>query len=130
MSNYSYFNDKEIAMWQLVPELWAMLDMARGKAGVPFVISSGRRSADGNSVLAGAVADSSHLSGLGVDLFVQDDNAYCLMLKGLYAAGFRRFGHYFNLDAGDPNHFIPRHIHVDIDQSKPQDCAWVKREQN
>ena len=130
MSNYTFFDDAEITKWQLDGQLWAMLDLARGKAGVPFVITSGRRSADGNSILAGAVPDSSHLTGLGVDIFVQDDNAYCLILKGLYAAGFRRFGHYFSVDQKDPNHFIPRHIHVDIDSTKPQDCCWAKREQN
>lgn len=130
MSNYHYFNDDEVAKWQLDPELWAMLDMARDKAGVPFVITSGRRSADDNSVLKGAVSDSAHLTGLAVDLWVEDDHAYECILKGLYAAGFRRFGHYFETDSQDPNHYIPRHIHVDIDPTKPQDCAWAKREQN
>lgn len=137
MSNYHYFTDEDIAKWQLNPELWAMLDMARSKSvtvqlpnGCPFIITSGRRSADGNSVLKGAVSDSSHLTGDGVDLWVEDGAHYFAMLKGIYAAGFRRIGHYYAEEKGDPNSFIPRHLHVDKDETKPLDCAWCKREQN
>lgn len=128
MSNYKYFSDEEVA--GLDKELCAMLDMARGTAGVPFKITSGLRTADQNSVLKGAVSDSSHLTGKAVDLWVEDGHAYFAMLKGLYAAGFRRFGHYFTAALSDPNTFIPRHLHVDIDETKPLDDAWCKREQN
>lgn len=110
--------------------LLVMLDSAREAAGVPFVVTSGKRTPDQNGVLKGAVSDSSHLSGLAVDLYVPDASAYFQMLRGLYKAGFRRFGHYFTVDQKDPNNFVPRHLHVDIDQSKPQDCAWCKKEQN
>lgn len=125
VSNYKYFKDEEVQ--GLDKELVAMLDMARDRAGVPFRITSGLRTADQNSVLKGAVADSSHLTGKAVDLWVEDDHTYYCLLKGLYAVGFRRLGHYFVLD-GD--NFIPRHLHVDIDDSKSQDCCFVKREQN
>lgn len=128
MSNFKYFTDAEIAGLQ--GNLPAMLDMARGIAGVPFKITSGLRTAEGNSVLKGAVPDSSHLDGLAVDLWIEDHHAYCQILKGLYAAGFRRFGHYFTIDQDDPNNFTPRHLHVDIDSTKQQDSAWCKREQN
>lgn len=128
MSQYHYFSDDEVK--GLDKELCAMLDMARGIAGVPFVITCGLRTADQNSVLKGAVADSSHLTGQAVDLAVSDDHGYFCMLKGLYAAGFRRFGHYFTAEQKDPNNFIPKHLHVDIDQTKQEDCAWAKREQN
>lgn len=137
MSNYHYFTDEDVAKYQLKPELWAMLDMGRSKSitdqlpnGCPFIITSGRRTLDGNSVLKGAVPDSSHLTGDGVDLWVEDGVHYFAMLKGLYAAGFRRIGHYFSGDLSDPINLIPRHLHVDIDVTKDQDCAWCKREQN
>lgn len=135
MSNYHYFSDEDLAKWQLKPELWAMLDMARSKSvtiqlpqGCPFIITSGKRFTDGNSVLKGAVPDSSHLTGDGVDLHVEDGVHYFAMLKGLYAAGFRRFGHYFTADQTD--NLIPRHLHVDKDSTKDQDVAWSKKEQN
>lgn len=125
---WTYFKDEEVK--GLDSELVSKLETARKVAGLPFIITSGLRTADQNSVLKGAVPDSSHLSGLAVDLHVEDHNSYCLMLKGLYAAGFRRFGHYFELNQTDPDDFVPRHLHVDIDMSKPQDCAWCKREKN
>lgn len=137
VSNYHYFSDDEIAKWQLVPELWAKLDMLRANTktalfpdGVPVVITSGRRTPEGNSILAGAVPDSSHLTGEGCDVWVEDATHYFALLKGAYAAGFRRIGHYFAGDPGDPNNLIPRHLHFDIDETKVLDCAWCKREQN
>lgn len=137
MSNYHYFNDEEVAKWQLVPELWAKLDMMRSKTvtslfpqGVPIIITSGKRTADANSVLKGAVPDSSHLTGEGCDIWVEDSAHYFALLQGAYAAGLRRMGHYYTIDQTDPNNFIPRHLHLDIDSTKPQDCAWCKREQN
>lgn len=137
MSNYTYFDDAELAKWGLVPELWAMLDMMRANTktiqfpkGVPIIITSGRRTPDGNSVLKGAVADSSHLTGEGCDCWVEDAAHYFALLKGAYAAGFKRIGHYYTIDQTDPNNFIPRHLHLDIDPTKQQDCAWCKREQN
>lgn len=137
MSNFHYFNDEEVARWKLVTQLWAMLDMMRSKTvtsifpnGVPIILTSGRRTLDGNSVLKGAVPDSSHLTGEGCDMWVQDAAHYFALLKGAYAAGFRRMGHYYAIDPADPNTFIPRHLHLDIDATKPQDCSWVKREQN
>lgn len=137
MSNWKYFDDAEVAKSQLVPELYSKLDVARSKTvtptlpnGVPFIITSGRRTPDGNSVLKGAVPDSSHLTGQGADLWIEDDQHMYAMLQGLYAAGFRRIGIYFMQDTADANRLIPRHFHVDIDETKPQDCCFVKREQN
>lgn len=130
MSVYKFFSDDEVVKWGLAPQLWSMLDDARGFSGVPFIITSGRRTPDGNSVLKGAVPDSSHLSGLGVDLWVEDNHHLEMILRGLSQAKFRRRGLYFISDPDDSNNFIPRHIHVDIDPGKPQDSMWCKREQN
>lgn len=123
MSNWKYFKDEEVV--GLDPELVSKLDNARHVAGVPFKITSGKRSADQNSVLRGAVADSSHLTGKAVDLAVEGSRELYLMLKGLYAAGFRRIGQYVNVSGDDVIH-----LHVDIDETKDQDVLFSKREQN
>lgn len=129
MSNYRYFTDEETK--GLDKELCAMLDVARDKAGVPFTITCGLRTADQNACLHGAVADSAHLTGLAVDLAMcGDDHIRERMEFGLCAAGFVRRGTYFKPDVTNPVKLIPHHIHVDIDTSKPQQFSWALIEQN
>lgn len=136
MSEYKHFSDAEVTKWQLVPELWHKLEIMRDNTitvlfptGVPIIITSGKRSKDGNSVLKGAVPDSSHLTGEGCDVRVYSTAHYFALLKGAYAAGLRRHGHYFTADQASDN-LIPKHLHFDIDKTKQQDCSWCKREQN
>lgn len=124
MSNYHYFSDAEIAQWQLDPELWAMLDMARDKAGVPFIITSGKRTVDQETALKGGVRDSAHIKGLGVDIATGNDNLLCLILSGLFIAGFRRIGIYHD------SQMVPHHIHADIDPDLPPNVCWILLEQN
>jgi len=99
MSNFHYFTDAEVAGLQ--GNLPAMLDQARGIAGVPFVLT----------FTTGGVhcGNSTHYKGLAVDIglghlaegFERDTNRWAI-LKGLFAAGFQRIE-----DA-------PAHIHCDI----------------
>lgn len=124
MSNWHYFSDEEVAKWQLDPELWAMLDLARDKAGVPFIITSGKRTAEQEIALKGGVRDSAHIKGLGVDIATGDDHRLCLILAGLFIAGFRRIGIYHDAQ------MVPHHIHADIDPDLPQEVVWLKLEQN
>ncbi len=98
--------------------------------GIKYVITSGKRSPGGNSILRGAVPDSSHLSGLAVDLFIPGDAEFAAIMIGLAKANFKRFGFYYIVDPKDPNTGIPRHVHVDMDKTKPTPCIWTKREQN
>lgn len=125
---YKYFSPDEIAKWQLQPETWAMLDLARGMAGIPFVITSGKRSPDQEQHLIGGVSDSSHISGYGVDLFTNGDgHILAMMMVGLAIAGFRRFGIYHDAQ------FVPHHLHVDNDPillGKTGPDIWLKLEQN
>ena len=124
---WKWFNEKDDPLIVgLDPQLISMLDMARDKAGIPFVITSGKRTAQQEAELKGGVKDSTHLLGLAVDLECNVDNALCLMLKGLFAAGFRRIGLYHDAL------FQPRHLHVDIGPMPdyPQDCMWLKLEEN
>lgn len=89
-----------------------MLDIARSSAGVPFVITSGYRDPSQNTE-AGGVEGSAHTSGLAVDLRVENSNTRFRILSGLFFAGFNRIGVYNG------------HIHVDIDQTKPQNVVWT-----
>jgi zinc D-Ala-D-Ala carboxypeptidase len=105
-----FFTDAEIE--GLDSELVAKLDWARGRSGVPFVITSGKRSEDHNETVGG-VKDSAHTRGLAVDLRCADGEVRYKMLNALFLAGFKRIGIY------------DKHIHADLDPSLPQEVAWV-----
>lgn len=104
------FLPEEIA--GLDPRLVGMLDEARTIAGVPFVITSGLRTTEENAGAQG-VQNSAHLRGLAVDLQCLDATYRFFMLVGLVRVGFRRIGQY------------DRHIHVDCDESLPQNVVWT-----
>jgi hypothetical protein len=113
----------------------ARLDDARTQAGVPFHITCGCRSLEHNASLKGAVKDSAHIPGPdgfghAVDLSVTDDHDLFCMLLGLIKVGFHRIGIYVTRCMDNPNRFIPRHIHVDDDLTKPPEVVWILLEQN
>lgn len=110
MSQYHFFTKDEIE--GLDKELCAMLDWARGRAMVPFVITCGLRTPDENTK-TGGVQDSAHLRGLAVDLACSDSRERFKMVQALLLAGFKRIGIY---DA---------HVHADRDMSLPQEVMWV-----
>lgn len=107
---YKYFSPEEIK--GLDGELCAMLDRARGLAGIPFRITSGYRTYDKNTGLPEAVQDSSHLTGNAVDLACSDSLTRFRMLKALFDVGFVRIGVYGN------------HIHCDNSIKLPQRVLW------
>lgn len=113
MSNFRYFSDTEIAGLQT--PLPAMLDTARGIAGIPFRLTA-TVSTDGHA------PNSAHYKGLAVDIGLGHldegairDRARFLILKGLFAAGFERI------------EVCPVHIHVDLgtapDYNSP--LCWI-----
>lgn len=106
----NFFTEDEVQ--GLDQELCAMLDLARGKAGVPFVITCGLRTPEQNAKLAESVSDSAHLTGHAVDLACADSPTRFAMLAGLLAAGFNRIGIY------------SKHLHVDNDVKKPANVCW------
>ena len=110
MSQYHYFNDEESLNQD--PELMAMLDMARGKAGIPFDITCGFRTPEQNAKLANSVSDSAHLTGHAVDMACDDATERFKMVKALLDVGFTRIGIY------------AAHIHADNDSTKPQGVMW------
>lgn len=92
-----------------------MLDDARHKAGVAFVINSGLR-CDAHNRASGGVKTSSHLKGLAVDIACTDNRTRGYIIGGLYDAGFNRIG------------IHPQFIHVDDDPSKDADVVWLYKE--
>lgn len=110
MGQLKYFSDDEVK--GLDQELCAMLDLARGKANVPFIITCGIRTLVQNAALVESVSDSSHLTGHAVDLACSDSPTRFAMLQGLLAAGFTRIGVY------------SAHIHADNDATKPPNVCW------
>ena len=112
MGNWKYFTDEEVA--GLVDNLPAMLDQARGIAGVPFIITF--------STGGEHCGNSTHYKGMAVDLGLghlavgfDRDTVRGEMLRGLYAAGFKRV------------EIAPAHLHVDIGQPPeyPSPVSWI-----
>lgn len=107
---YKYFKPYEIV--GLKPELVALLDKARGIAGVPFRINSGKRTVEGNKK-AGGVPDSAHLTGLAVDIACTTDSNRWKIIDACRQVGFNRIG------------IAKTFIHVDIDKSKSPNVIWL-----
>ncbi len=106
-----YRNFKEEEIKGLVINFVMLLDDARDIAGIPFIITSGYRSAD-DEVKAGRAQDGAHTKGLAADLRCHDSNSRYLIINALLKVGFNRIG-----DEVD-------HIHVDMDATKPQNVIF------
>lgn len=106
---WAYFEESEVKGLDF--GLVGKLDIARGIAGVPFQISCGVRSEEENQAVGG-VERSSHEIGKGVDIACSDSSARFAMVAALLHVGFKRIGVY------------DRHIHVDTDDTKPQNVMW------
>jgi hypothetical protein len=107
---FVYFSEEEAK--GIEPDLMAMLDLARGKAGIPFTITCGLRDAQKNAEVGG-VPDSAHLPDANclsqaVDILCIDSIQRWKMVFSLKEAGFTRII------------IEMAHIHVDIDGEKPQ----------
>lgn len=133
---FKYFNPKDDPqMVGLADAFMSRLDDARGFSGVGFTIVDGLRQPEHNASLKGAVKDSAHLpDAQGVahaaDLAIGDDHRLFCVLLGVIKAGFRRIGIYVARDPDNPTRFIPHHMHVDDDMTKPVECVWILLEQN
>ena len=89
-----------------------LLQTARTKAGIPFIIISGYRSKEHNA-LVGGVSNSSHLKGLATDILVKNSGVRYIILKSLISVGLYRIGIHHDF------------IHVDIDNNKPKNLIWL-----
>lgn len=110
-SPYKHFNDSEIRGLQ--DRLVTMLDNARELAKIPFIITSGLRTASQNEQIGG-VDDSAHLKGLAVDLRCRNSAERFIIVSALLMAGFKRI------------EITNDHVHTDIDSLKPQNVIFLK----
>ena len=96
----------------------AMLDDARGIAGIPFTITSGFRTPSHNAYVGGVQPSlqskgSSHLFGYAADIAAPTSRQKYIIVKSLLQAGFNRIG------IGET------FIHVDNDPDKDPDVIWT-----
>jgi zinc D-Ala-D-Ala carboxypeptidase len=119
----TYFTDDEVA--GLEPEVAMKLDQARHVAGVPFVITSKRRTVEQNASVGG-VSDSAHLKGLAADLAVPDSGSLYHMVAALLQVGFKRL--VIGIKIRPENGVVAYHnLHCDLDSSLPTPVIAVKR---
>jgi len=99
---------------QIDDRLVMMLDIARGQAEVPFVITSGYRCPGYNQEVGGAL-DSAHIKGLAADIAIENSRERFLILRSLIYVGFKRIG------------IAEDYIHVDISHTKRLKLCWDYR---
>lgn len=92
--------------------LLGMLNEARETAGVPFVITSGFRCEEHNANVGGTKG-SAHTLGYAVDIAATNSRNRLVIVQALLKAGFNRIG------------IAKTFVHVDVDESKPQNVMWV-----
>jgi zinc D-Ala-D-Ala carboxypeptidase len=86
------------------------LEQARQLFGKPMVVTSGARCKKHNAAVGG-LPDSAHLKGLAADILCRSSETRYQLLMAFLTVAFPRL------------EIAPEHIHVDIDQSKPQDVC-------
>ena len=96
----------------------AMLDDARGIAGISFRITSGYRTPAHNAKVGGVSPSnnskgSSHLYGYAADIAASDSRSKFIIVDSLLKAGFNRIG------------VGKTFIHVDNDPDKSPDVIWT-----
>ena len=113
-----YFDEKEFKRCQppckledMDERLLAKLDLARAKAGIPFVLNCAYRSRAWD-LSKGRTGNSAHCSGKAVDIRCNTSANRMKIVQGLLAAGFTRIG------------IGKTFVHADSDETKPQGVIW------
>jgi zinc D-Ala-D-Ala carboxypeptidase len=88
------------------------LDIARDRAGIPFVIKSGFRCPNHNTAVGG-VYDSAHMKGKGADIEAAISFIRYKVIDALLGVHFNRIG------------IGTTFIHVDNDIAKPENVIWL-----
>lgn len=123
MSGFKWFKpETDPLFFTLEPEMQIKIDQARTFAGVPMVVTSGRRSAEANAA-AGGVATSLHVAGLACDFRVSDAGHLYRMIDGLKAAGFSQFVVGVKIVEGKLRY---HNLHVEKDDAHPEPHLSVK----
>ena len=107
---YKYFSSREVV--GLDPKFVTLLDKIRGDAGIPFIINSGKRTVAHNRKVGG-VPDSSHLTGLAVDIKSLSSKARWKIITSAIKNGINRIG------------ISKTFIHLDNDLTKPKEVVWL-----
>lgn len=116
MKKWDHFKKEDFAckccgMNNTSDQLIDKLDEARDIAGIPFVVNCGCRCKKHNKEVKGE-EDSSHLTGLAVDISAKTSEQKFKIVSALLKVGFVRIGVYKTF------------LHGDIDTSKPQSMLW------
>ena len=99
----SEFDCKHCSKNHMDPDFVRRLDIARGYAGVPFVITSGYRCPEHDKAVGGA---GNHPTGKAADIRCRSGVDRFRILEALYKMGFTRFGigeTFVHVDARDEN---------------------------
>jgi zinc D-Ala-D-Ala carboxypeptidase len=123
MGKWNYFTDEEVDGIEI--EVVAKLDAARHKAGIPFKITSAKRTVEQNTS-AGGVPDSAHIKGLAADLHVENSHNLFLMVSTLLEVGFKRLVIGIKVDPMTAK-IVYHNLHCDLDSSLPTPVLAVKR---
>lgn len=95
-------------------DLLEILDEMRAIYGRPIAITSGYRTPEHNASLGkNASKNSSHLKGLAVDIGIENSNQRYEIIRIAMLLGIKRIGTGKGF------------VHIDIDNSKPQNVNWV-----
>lgn len=118
---WRYFSEKEVE--GLDPEFVAKLDQMRHIAGIPFVITSGKRDEYQNHTVGGK-NKSAHMKGLAVDISAKNSHTVMLIHDAALQVGVNRIGTYIlPPQPGEPIQYT--HVHVDVDSELPQQVSWI-----
>ena len=117
--NYSEFDspDEPGSGNLMDPDFLEMLDEARSRAGIAFVVTSGYRTDDYNEILRQSGyktnSNSSHLKGCAADIAYRTPRECFIIVTAMLEAGFDRIG----IGEG--------FVHCDIDFEKNETQLWT-----
>lgn len=123
MRKWNYFDEeKESLIRGVDSELMARLDMARHRAEIPFIVTSGYRN-DEDNMKAGGVFDSAHTKGLAIDLRCTNSRECFRIIESLLHEGFKRIVIGLRFEGSN---LVFHNIHVDTSNSLPSPVLAIK----
>lgn len=108
----------------MVPELMRKAVVARGKAGIPFIVTSGKRTPEHNAEVGG-VADSAHITGEAMDIRLDNSQELFKYLEGALYAGFKRIVIGVKMNPAT-RQLVYHNFHMDVSPTLPQNIVSIK----